>query len=64
MPKTWSWMHFTSMDNGITFTQIDCTTKKIRCFVQVYEDLTTSVGLFYLFYLKNDYLYYHLKIYA
>lgn len=43
LPKTWSWMTYTSRDKGITFTQINCTSKQVRCFIEVYEDLSIMV---------------------
>ncbi|KAJ8683993.1 hypothetical protein QAD02_019785 [Eretmocerus hayati] len=43
LPRTWSWMKFTRKDNGFTFTQIDCTYRVIRMFVELYEDLTMKV---------------------
>lgn len=46
--RSWSWMKFTKKDMGITFTQIHFRTRKVRCYVELYEDLTILVRL-YLF---------------
>ncbi|XP_003426212.1 uncharacterized protein LOC100678697 [Nasonia vitripennis] len=43
LQRTWSWMNYTKKDNGITFAQLDCRSRKIRCFVEVHEDLSITL---------------------